>query len=186
MNHTSPFSWLQSLGQAAYERLQPPQWLADEAQLRLLLLVNHVILQEPEACGRLARRRGSVMSLRWARLQLRWGLTPAGLFEQAAQDRAPDLVLSLDGLSPGQCLRLLLQGERPPVQVEGDVQLAAEMAWLADNLRWDIEDDLARVLGDVPAHALADAARRLMQALRPFLARAAGSSPGAEGVGASA
>jgi ubiquinone biosynthesis protein UbiJ len=51
------------------------------------------------------------------------------------------------------------------------VQLAAEVAWLADNLRWDIEEDLARVLGDVPAHALAQAARRLVQALRPLLAR---------------
>jgi ubiquinone biosynthesis protein UbiJ len=96
----------------------------------------------------------------------------------------PDLVLSLDGQSPAQCLRLLLQGERAPVQIEGDVQLAAEMAWLADNLRWDVEDDLARVLGDVPAHALADAGRRLVQALRPFMARAAGGQPSAGSVGA--
>jgi ubiquinone biosynthesis protein UbiJ len=52
------------------------------------------------------------------------------------------------------------------------VQLAAEVAWLADNLRWDIEEDLSRVLGDVPAHALAQAARRVMQGLRPLLSRA--------------
>ena len=66
------------------------------------------------------------------------------------------------------------------------MQLAAEMAWLADNLRWDVEDDLARVLGDVPAHALADAGRRLLQALRPFMARAASGQSGARGVEASA
>ena len=186
MNNTSPFLWLESLAQAATDRLQPPQWLAVEAQLRVLLLVNHVLLQEPEAYGRLARRQGSVMDLRWGHLQMQWRITPAGLFERADGERAPDLVLSLDGHSPVQCLRLLLQGERPPVQIEGDVQLAAEMAWLADNLRWDVEDDLARVLGDVPAHALADAGRRLLQALRPFIARAAGGQPGAQGVGAGA
>jgi len=49
-----------------------------------------------------------------------------------------------------------------------------------------VEDDLARVLGDVPAHALADAGRRLLQAMRPFIARAAGGQPGAQGVGAGA
>jgi ubiquinone biosynthesis protein UbiJ len=186
MNNTSPFFWLESLAQGAADRLQPPQWLADEAQLRLLLLVNHILLQEPEAHGRLARRQGGVMELRWSRLQLQWRITPAGLFERASAERAPDLVLSLDGQSPAQCLRLLLQGERPPVQIEGDVQLAAEMAWLADNLRWDVEDDLARVLGDVPAHALADAGRRLLQALRPFMERAAGGQPSAGGAGAGA
>ena len=62
------------------------------------------------------------------------------------------------------------------------------MAWLADNLRWDVEEDLARVLGDVPAHALVDAGRRLLQALRPFVARAATRAPqaDAEGLGARA
>jgi ubiquinone biosynthesis protein UbiJ len=186
MNNTSPFFWLESLAQGAADRLQPPQWLADEAQLRLLLLVNHILLQEPEAYGRLARRQGAVMELRWSRIQLQWRITPAGLFERASAERAPDLLLSLDGQSPAHCLRLLLQGERPPVQIEGDVQLAAEMAWLADNLRWDVEDDLARVLGDVPAHALADAGRRLLQALRPFMARAASGQSGAGSVEASA
>jgi ubiquinone biosynthesis protein UbiJ len=56
------------------------------------------------------------------------------------------------------------------------VQAAAARAqppqWLADNLRWDIEEDLSRVLGDVPAHALAQAARRVLQGLRPLLSRA--------------
>ncbi len=186
MNNTSPFLWLESFAQAATQRFEPPQWLADEAQLRVLLLVNHVLLQEPEACGRLARRQGSVMDLRWGRLQMQWRITSAGLFERSDGEASPDLVLSLDDHSPMQCLRLVLQGERPPVQIEGDVQLAAEMAWLADNLRWDVEDDLARVLGDVPAHALADAGRRLLQAMRPFIARAAGGQPGAQGVGAGA
>jgi len=67
--------------------------------------------------------------------------------------------------------RQLFEGQRPPVQIEGDVQLAAEIAWLADHLRWDVEEDLARLMGDVPAHALADAARKLLAALRPLLAR---------------
>jgi ubiquinone biosynthesis protein UbiJ len=57
------------------------------------------------------------------------------------------------------------------VQIEGDVQLAAELAWLSDNLRWDFEEDLARLLGDIPAHALADAGRKLVAALRPWLTK---------------
>jgi ubiquinone biosynthesis protein UbiJ len=188
MNHTSPFSFLQSLAQVAADRLQPPQWLADEARLRLVLLVNHVLAQEPEAQARLSRRQSSVIEVRWNQLQFQWRITPAGLLDRVDGQTSPDLVISLDGQSPAQLIKHLIDGQRPPVQIEGDVQLAAEVAWLADNLRWDVEEDLARVLGDVPAHALVDAGRRLLQALRPFVARAATRAPqaDAEGLGARA
>jgi hypothetical protein len=33
------------------------------------------------------------------------------------------------------------------VRIDGDVQFAGDIQWLADNLRWDIEDDLARLVG---------------------------------------
>ena len=68
-----------------------------------------------------------------------------------------------------------MAGKPPPVKIEGDVQLAAEIGWLAENLRWDFEEDLSRVVGDVPAHALADAARRAMAGLKQFLNSAPGS-----------
>jgi ubiquinone biosynthesis protein UbiJ len=66
----------------------------------------------------------------------------------------------------------VLQGKAPAVKIEGDVMLAAELGWLADNLRWDIEEDLSRLFGDVPAHAMVDAGQRLLARLRTFLAQA--------------
>jgi len=54
--------------------------------------------------------------------------------------------------------------------------LAAEVNWLIDHVRWDAEEDLARLIGDAPAHTLAQAARQTMGALRSFVAK----RPGAE------
>ena len=62
-----------------------------------------------------------------------------------------------------------LAGERPAVRVEGDVQLAADVNWLVDHLRWDIEEDVARVIGDAPAHALGQAVREAARVLRQFV-----------------
>jgi len=62
----------------------------------------------------------------------------------------------------------------------GDVQLAAEVNWLVDHVRWDVEDDLARVIGDVPAHAIATGAGRVVTALRRFIGKAAGPASAAE------
>ena len=45
------------------------------------------------------------------------------------------------------------------VDVQGNARLAAEVLVLARHLRWDVEEDLSRVVGDVAAHRLAGAAR---------------------------
>lgn len=173
MTHTSPISFVQFLWQSAAARIQPPVWLIDEGQQRLVLLLNHVLMQEKEAQARLARKKGSVVQVRWAAFSMAVQLTPAGLLNRAEPGRTPDLVLALEGQPPWTVARQVLQGQRPPVQIEGDVQLAAELAWLSDNLRWDLEEDLARLMGDIPAHALADAGRKLLLALRPLLAKVA-------------
>ena len=62
-----------------------------------------------------------------------------------------------------------LRGERPPVRIDGAVDFASDLQWLADNLRWDIEDDMARVIGDVPAHPLVSVARSAAHALPGFV-----------------
>ena len=60
------------------------------------------------------------------------------------------------------------------------MQLAAEINWLVDHVRWDVEEDLARVIGDAPAHTVSQVARRAAQALRQFVgSRMAPSAPAA-------
>ena len=194
MNNTSPFSFLQSV----VNRFQPPAWLVGEGQQRLVLFLNHVLMQEQEAQNRLARKKGSVVHLRWGLFALDLVVTPAGLTDRAAPDLKPDLVLSIAAESPWTVAQSVLQGKPPAVQIEGDVQLAAELGWLAENLRWDVEEDLSRIVGDVPAHAMAGMARRLLGALRAFVAQgpqptttpvvpaAAGESPSPDGFKAGA
>ena len=82
---------------------------------------------------------------------------------------APDLSLTVIEESPFALVQAALQGDKPAVRVEGDVQLAAEVNWLVDHVRWDVEEDLARLLGDAPAHALGRAARGAAQALQQFV-----------------
>jgi ubiquinone biosynthesis protein UbiJ len=63
-------------------------------------------------------------------------------------------------------------GAKPAVDVRGDVQFAAEVAWLAENVRWDLEEDLSRWIGDGPAHGVVSAAQRVVQAVKGFLPKA--------------
>lgn len=175
MNTSSPFSFLESIA----TRFQPPSWVVEEGQQRLVLLLNHVLMQEKEAQDRLARKNGSVLHVRWGLFAMDVVITPAGLLDRAPAAATPDLLIAIAADSPVVLLQSALVGKAPPVKIEGDVQLAAELGWLAENLRWDVEEDLSRVLGDIPAHALADAGRRMLAGLKQFLASGPfGTMPG--------
>ena len=161
----------------------PPQWAFDEIRRRLVLLLNHVLMQEKEATSRLARQKGRVALMKWRFIAVKFVVTPAGLLDLADEAAPPDLTLVLTQDSPLAIAQAVLQGEKPAVRIEGDVQMAAEVNWLVDHVRWDIEEDLSRLVGDVPAHALGQAARRAGDALRQFVggAPAPGSTTGASG-----
>ena len=147
----------------------PPAWAVEASQRRIVLLINHVLMQEPQATARLARQKGRVILVQWQSLNFKVALTPAGLLDLAPADVASDLALTLTDASPVALVQGLLQGGKPEVHVQGDVQLAAEVNWLTDHLRWDVEADLARIVGDVPAHMVVQNCRKIAQALQQFV-----------------
>lgn len=181
MNPIPPFSlpplpgW--PLLQNVLASVQPPDWVVDEVQNRMVLLLNHILMQEPAAQERLRRQQGKAGRLIWGRFQMTLIATPAGLLERPSgglsmsETLTPDLVVRLTQTAWPEVVAVLSQGEKPAVTIEGDVLLAAEVAWLVDHVRWDMEEDLARVLGDVPAHALLHVLSTAAQGVKAFVAR---------------
>jgi ubiquinone biosynthesis protein UbiJ len=169
----SPFSLLaDGLGKLT-ENLKAPAWMVDEIQQRLVLFINHVLMQEPEAQNRLTRQKGRVVRLQWREFNMQLMATPAGLCELAPAAH-PDLLLTVTDTSPFDLAKSALRGDKPGVRIEGDVQFAAEVNWLVDHVRWDAEEDLARLVGDAPAHTLGNIGRGMAQALRSFVGKLPG------------
>ena len=157
--------------------LQPPPWMVHELQHRLVLLLNHVLQQEPEAQARLKRQAGRLVEAHWRHFSVRLLATPAGLLDLGPVTQAPDLTLTLTEESPFALAQSGLRGDKPAVRIAGDVQLAAEVQWLVDHVRWDLEEDLARVFGDAPAHLMGGAMRRMAAAVRQFAGRGPAAAP---------
>lgn len=83
-----------------------------------------------------------------------------GFLEHGEHDAPPDLLVEL---TPAAALKWLADREAAwrEAKVEGDMELAAAVSHVISNLRWDYEEDLSKVVGDVAAHRLAGGARRL-------------------------
>jgi len=81
-------------------------------------------------------------------------------FASNVSARPPDASFTL---TPGVALRLLAADKNAwqEVQMSGDTELAREILFVAQNLRWDAEEDLSRVFGDIVAHRMVRAASDL-------------------------
>ena len=165
----SPFSFLDGLLQRVLAGPQPPAWLVHELQHRLVLFLNHVLMQEREAMERLTRQRGRVALVQWRVFTMALQVTPAGLLDLAPLGVVPDLRVEVSDSSPLSLAKGALRGDKPAIRIDGDVQLAADINWLVDHVRWDVEEDLARVIGDAPARVVASVTARAAGALRSFV-----------------
>lgn len=155
----------------------PPAWLLHELQQRVVLLLNHVLQQEPLAVERLLRQKGQVALIECAPIAMKLRVTPAGLLDMAQDHEEPDLSLKVLDNNPLNLAQTLLRGDKPRMEISGDVMLAAEVNWLVDHVRWDVEEDLSRIVGDVPAYTIMRAVRGLGDALKKFIVPAASKMP---------
>jgi ubiquinone biosynthesis accessory factor UbiJ len=121
------------------------------------LALNHLLAAEPWARELLAPFAGATIELRNPPFPaLRFIILPAGMVEAGGEDAALFVTLKPDALfnlarGPEHFLR--------SIEVAGDPALASAVMALARHLRWDFEEDLSRLFGDVAAHRMADAAR---------------------------
>jgi ubiquinone biosynthesis protein UbiJ len=135
--------------------------------------LNHLLSQNDSAAGRLRGFAGQSVEVRCPPFpELRLRITGDGMLERAPADAAGTLVVKLKA----GALPLLLAGNesaRSQVAIEGPADLAGAVDELFRTLRWDAEEDLSRVLGDVVAHRLASGGRDFSAWQRDALQRLA-------------
>ncbi len=125
-----------------------------------LVPINRLLRQNSWALERLRPFATKVVRVDCFPLMMRIGIGEAGDATAAAPDTAPDVTIQL---TPGVMLRLAAHDASAwnDIAVEGDPRLAAALNTIARNIRWDIEEDLSRVFGDIAAHRMVETGRKL-------------------------
>lgn len=124
--------------------------------------VNHLLRGASWARDALRRFAGRTARFELAPLAVSLTVTEGGEVAAAAPDAACAVTARL---TPGLMLRLAARddGAWREVAFDGDAEFGACIHDVARNLRWDVEEDLSRLFGDVAAHRMAQAGRALQR-----------------------
>jgi ubiquinone biosynthesis accessory factor UbiJ len=120
--------------------------------------VNHVLRTAPLAMERLRKHAGRTAAFHVGPFTVALTVQTTGLVTAAVPGAARDLEVRISlFLLP----RLAAHEEAAyrEIEMQGDMELAQEVSYLARNLTWDAEEDLSKVVGDVAAHRLVSGAR---------------------------
>ena len=131
--------------------------------------INHVLSSEPWATGELSKHSGKSILLKLPFGELCCEIAPTGLLHVLKAAETPSLTLEvsakalsdLAGSSGG-----LREQAFKAVKITGDADLAQLIGRLAGQLRWEYEEDLARLVGDAPAHFAVKQGKKFVSATR--------------------
>ena len=120
--------------------------------------INRLLRQNSWALVRLQPFTKKIVHADCFPLSLHLAITEDGTVSTADATAAPDVSLRL---TPGLLLRLAARDATvwSEINVEGEPQLAAALHHVARNIRWDVEEDLSRVFGDIVAHRMVKSGR---------------------------
>ena len=122
--------------------------------------INHLLKSASWARERLKPCAGKIVRFKLAPFTVALVILDSGELADAPATAGADASFTL---TTGIALRMLARDQHAwqQVEVSGDTALTREILYVAQNLRWDVEEDLSRVFGDVAAHRMASAAHEL-------------------------
>jgi ubiquinone biosynthesis protein UbiJ len=134
--------------------------------------VNHVLKSAPLAMERLRKHAGRTAAFHVGPFTVALTVQTTGQVTAAVPGASRDLEVRV---SPFLLPRLAAREEAAfrEIEMQGDMELAQEISFLAHNLTWDAEEDLSKVVGDVAAHRLFSGARAIASWGREAVLRSA-------------
>lgn len=127
----------------------------------LLGIANHLLAGESWAPKRLAPFAGRAARIEFGALTFPFVVTEGGFFATCTDKSPPAVIVCLPNDAP---LRALTDRSSllSTAQISGSADFAEALAFVFRHLRWNAEDDVARLVGDIAARRLVQRGKALL------------------------
>ncbi len=127
--------------------------------------LNHLLAQEAWARAKLIPHAGKIAVFDGGVLAVRLKVAADGMVEAATAEERAAVTIRVQ-LSD---LPLIMQNRERAfsyVKIDGDADFANTISQLSQSLRWEAEDDLSRIVGDIAANRMTAGARSVFDTAR--------------------
>lgn len=121
--------------------------------------LNHLLRQNSWACERLRPYAGKTIRLDLFPFSSKLTLVESGEFVPAVDEAEADAGIMI---KPVAALRFLASHEvaHSDIALDGDTEFGEAVGKVLRQLEWEYEEDLSRLIGDIPAHELVKLGKR--------------------------
>ena len=120
--------------------------------------INHLLQGAPWALEKLAGHAGKIVAVKFGPIPFRFAVELNGALSAAGSEREADVTIDIP---PALFMRAMTQGRAAlnEAAMTGDTAFAQSLAYIAQHLQWDYEEDLSKAVGDIAAHRIGSAAK---------------------------
>jgi ubiquinone biosynthesis protein UbiJ len=128
-------------------------------------IIQHLLAQNEWAAPMLQPFASKAVQLNFVLLKTSLVILENGSLAIAGETNVPDATITIP---PSLLLRLMAKDESAKLQikVDGDTHLATALAKVLSHVRWDYEDDLSKLTGDVSANKIGEFTRQSVNSVK--------------------
>ena len=128
-------------------------------------IIQHLLAQNGWAASMLQPFASQSVQLNFVLFKTSLVILENGSLAIAGETNVPDATITIP---PSLLLRLMAKDESAKLQikVDGDTHLATALAKVLSHVRWDYEDDLSKLTGDVPAYKVGEFTRQTVSSVK--------------------
>ena len=128
-------------------------------------LLQHITNQNNWSRKHLIPFAGNVLQFNFVPIKVKFIILEDGSLGVPPDHAIADAIIHIP---PSLAIRLMANDDSAKMQIkiDGDTHLASEVSKVLQHMRWDIEDDLSKVVGDIPANKVIAVAKESTHALK--------------------
>lgn len=124
--------------------------------------LQHITQQNSWSRSYLTPFSGRILQFNFSLLKANLIILEDGSLSLAAETAKADAIIHIP---PSLAMRLIAQDESAKLQIkiDGDTHLATEFSKVLQQMRWDYEEDLSHLVGDIAANKLVTGGKKIAQ-----------------------
>jgi len=138
---------------------RPPLPLLPNPLDALPAAINHLLAAEPWARAQLVSHVGKALDVVVMPFTIRLSVAADGTVVRAPASAVASTTVTVPYAALPRLLAAGRDGAMRDLRIDGDADFAQAVSTLVANLRWDVEEDLSKVVGDAASHRMVAAAR---------------------------